>query len=333
MLANLSTELRVCWRRRANEPALDTMEDGIEMWPKFIVCGAKTRRVTLSKWLPAFILGPILPACYCVAVITLGQITFSANGFRTNTLEVICPKSSRCQDGCRPLAEALYRMIQGAYSFLFVFSWVFFGFSASFTLENKKSGKKRVFSTLTPFTSLRTLFLFYIPIFLFNLFCAIMLTIQAAISSSCTQTSLVSVSMMFGVFFLIGAIIMLIYLLGIFCSKNAALLAAQGMQKLREGTSKSDVEIAEQKFDKYDLDKSGTMDAKDLSLLMEDLKLRLKAPEIAQLEKEIAGDDGVITKDAFIDWYVKDKDERDQLGDDDDEGGDGGDEDDEKADE
>jgi Ca2+-binding EF-hand superfamily protein len=105
------------------------------------------------------------------------------------------------------------------------------------------------------------------------------------------------------------------------------------MQKLREGTSKSDVEIAEQKFDKYDLDKSGTMDAKDLSLLMEDLKLRLKAPEIAQLEKEIAGDDGVITKDAFIDWYVKDKDERDQLGDDDDEGGDGGDEDDEKADE
>ena len=126
---------------------------------------------------------------------------------------------------------------------------------------------------------------------------------------------------------------MLIYLLGVFCSKNAALLAAQGMQKLREGTSKSDVEIAEQKFDKYDLDKSGTMDAKDLSLLMEDLKLRLKAPEIAQLEKEIAGDDGVITKDAFIDWYVKDKDERDQLGDDDDEGGDGGDEDDEKADE
>ena len=57
------------------------MEDGIEMWPKFIVCGAKTRRVTLSKWLPAFILGPILPACYCVAVITLGQITFSANHF------------------------------------------------------------------------------------------------------------------------------------------------------------------------------------------------------------------------------------------------------------
>ena len=88
----------------------------------------------------------------------------------------------------------------------------------------------------------------------------------------------------------------------------------------------TDVDIAGQMFDKY---KSGTITAKDLSTLMEDLKLRLKAPEIAQL----TDDDGVITKDAFIDWYVKDKDERDQLGDDDDEGGDGGDEDDEKADE
>ena len=62
----------------------------------------------------------------------------------------------------------------------------------------------------------------------------------------------------------------------------------------------TDVDIAGQMFDKY---KSGTITAKDLSTLMEDLKLRLKAPEIAQL----TDDDGVITKDAFIDWYVKDQ--------------------------
>ena len=44
------------WSSR-NEPALDTMEDGIEMWPKFIVCGAKTRRVTLSEVASRFHLG------------------------------------------------------------------------------------------------------------------------------------------------------------------------------------------------------------------------------------------------------------------------------------
>ena len=111
------------------------------------------------------------------------------------------------------------------------------------------------------------------------------------------------------------------------------LLAAKGMQHLKESTSKSDIDIAEEKFDKYDKDKSGTILNIELRLLIDDLKLPLDESDIAKLEKEIGGDDGVITKDAFIEWYAKDLDERDQLGGDDDEGGDGGDEDDEKADE
>ena len=316
--------------------------DGIELWPKFIFCGPKTRKVTLSKWLPAFVLGPILPACYCVMVVVFGQIILSANlckisapGFPVINPAVCEDEDRAFGEKCDDVADALYSVIFGAYLFLCAFSWVFFGFTASFDLGvSKKTGKRRVLTPFSPFTTLLALLKCYAPIYLFNLVGCVMLAAQwAAAQNSCEAVSLMAFSLLVWVCFIIGTFIMLTYLFFIFFSKKAALLAAKGMQRLKEGNPKSDMDIAEQKFNRYDKDKSGTILPIELRLLLDDLKIPMEEADVAKLEKEIGGD-GVIAKDEFLAWYKKDKEEREQLQDDEAEGDDdaGGDDDAEKED-
>merc|ERR1719240_1647679 len=184
--------------------------EGFEMWPKYIFFGKKERQVSLAKWLPAFVLGPIVPACYCVLVVTIGQITFSANLCRAG-IPIINP--TFCEDkACQPLAGALYLQIAGAYIFLFAFSWVFFGFNVSFTLENKKAGKKRVYTPFSPFTTLLALLKCYAPIYLINLGFSLFLLVESVLATSCMAPGLQLVSLLVWVFFIIGTGIMFIYL-------------------------------------------------------------------------------------------------------------------------
>ena len=166
-------------------------DEGIELWKKNIFCGERTKKVDLAKWLPVFVLGPILPACFAVTVVTLGQVILSANGCTMNSqMSVTCDhvdEYGNKASSCEFVAASMSLAVMASYFFLLVFSWVFFGFSLDLPLVGSKDpsgkAKRKMIPLLRPFQTLGSLVACYIPIWMFSFLAFVLLTVSISVRS------------------------------------------------------------------------------------------------------------------------------------------------------